>query len=52
MKDYPETEIIPNKTTKNKKRKSIFIRLSYALCTKKANVKKEHNAILLMDLNN
>ena len=50
-KNYPETEMIPNKTTKSKKRNNIFIKLSYVLCTKKANVKKEHNAILHMVLN-
>lgn len=51
MTSYPETEKNLNKT-KFRKKKSIFIRLSYVLYTKKANVKKEHNAILLMDSNN
>lgn len=51
MTSYPETEKNLNKT-KFRKKKSIFIRLSYVLYTKKVNVKKEHNAILLMDSNN
>ena len=51
MTSYPETEKNLNKT-KLRKKKSIFIRLSYVLYTKKVNVKKEHNAILLMDSNN